>query len=118
MTRLPGYLQVRRWVDRDLSDNRLRSVAMSATFLPIFTIVLIAPLLPGSLKVAGWIVALGTGSSWGVFIIWRAFKLAKAALIRGDRAYDQTGKLALPPEYRDTESAARALKRRGPRGKS
>ena len=114
MISLSGYLQVRRWVDRDLSNNRLRSLAMSATFLPILAIVLIAPVLPGPLKVIGWIAAVGAGSSWGAFVIWRGFKLTKAAIIRGDRAYDRTGKFALPPEYRDTESATRALKRRVP----
>ena len=59
-----------------------------------------------------WIVAGLLSAIWLGFIGWRAVILIMRFNARSERLYDERDKFALPPEYRDTESAVHARARR------
>ena len=104
------YLKVRRWVDRDLENYR--PLSLYATFLPIILMSALNRALSHPWRIVGWSLAIGLSATWGAFVLWRFVRYYRAAMLESDRAYDQRIKYALPPEYRDTESAGEARRRR------
>lgn len=103
------------WLIRAVDVDLVRNYRPYSIFLPFFTLILLFMVsgtwMPGG-KVILWALMAAIAFPWYAFVGWRAWRLAQAALWRGDRHYDTIGKFRLPPEYAATESATAARKRR------
>ena len=100
-----------RAVDADLDGNR----KPLSLFLPFFLLILLFIISRTWISAAVlvlWALLAAIALPWYAFVGWRAWRLSRAAFLRGDRNYDTTGKYRLPPGYAGTESATAARKRR------
>ena len=112
--RAENYLRVRRWLDQELTRDARYSIAVwGPTSVVGFALVgafTAGPLEPVVVPLF-WILVMPPWTGWMAFVAWRASRLTRAAVIKGDREYDQHGKYLLPPEYARLESVAAANRR-------
>jgi len=80
--------------------------------LPAIAFVLVHATVLPDLPLAILWLCVGLLTAWAVMVHWRGWLVFKAFARSSDRQYDRKDKFALPPEYRDTESATAAAERR------
>ena len=101
------FALLRRFVDWDLSRGPSVSTGNLTILVLVFPWFAMLP-LRGIVTGAAWtavvsVTAVAT-AVWLGFVAWRGWRLIRIAGIRGDRAYDRTGKLKASSVYRATES--------------
>lgn len=106
---------LRRFVDRDLSRG---GIARSGSWWFVIALLLACAPVP---FVERWFddrspvalaLALAPTLAWLGFVGWRAWRLCRAAAIRGDRAFDRSGRHLLSADYARSESATKARRQR------
>jgi hypothetical protein len=105
------FLRIRRWVDNDLAAQRRPVSVFGPLILAIFALGG-AHALGSAAVTVGWMVIAPLGLVWTTFLLWRAARLYRAVAIKGDRAFDQTGKYQLSPEYHRSESVTATAQRK------
>lgn len=105
------YLKLRRWVDRDVSAYPHHSIAFQGALIAMGILLFGAHVLGGVTILGFWLVVFPTWAMWTVFVLWRVVRISRAAMIKGDRGYDQKTRYILPPEYADSESVLTASRR-------
>ena len=111
---VPGdlYPSIRRFVDRDLKRHGARPFSLFIAIVPLLVAALLAGHLGRSASFLLWAACIAVSAGWTIFVGWRALLLLLKASVRADEAYDAHTKYLLPPEYRDTESATSARRKR------
>jgi hypothetical protein len=108
---MSAYLRIRRFVDRDLGD-RFRPASIFIALIPLLIAGVVTRQLGQVASPGIWIVGTVISICWLAFVAWRGSRLFRAVGLRGDREFDQVTKFTLPPEYRDSESLTRAMRRK------
>jgi hypothetical protein len=98
----------RRLVDRDLGSNNPQ---LGSPTVAVGAMLAVPPLLlfPQPWSYLGATMLTG---GWFAFAGWRAWRLLRAASLRGDRNYDREVRPLLSKEYRDSESATATARRK------
>jgi hypothetical protein len=128
------YLSFRKWIDRDLSRGPRVSLdadgkttmktdgrAGASYFLiaaPLIIDVVLEGFPAGGPSTTGMAIALPFSLLILCFVFWRQVRILKAKSIKSGRYYERKGRYALPAEYRDSEDALLASRRRIPDGAS
>ena len=108
-----AFRAYRRWTDRALlfeGDGRTRAMA---AMLPTAIIVLLASTL--GVTHDQWVAFAVLGTVWLVWQGWTLSRIRHAFLLADwvkGKLYEREGRYNLPPEYRDTENATLAARRR------
>lgn len=114
-SRVSALVRLCRFVDWDLSKTGGIRAGAWSLFIGALAACLPVPFVVRPYQ--DWEVAALAGSViaavlWFGFVAWRGLRLLRATAGRGDREYDRQGKYDLPPEYKATESATSAARRR------
>ena len=100
----------RRWVDRDLIDPGTRGVsALMPFWAGVVPAILLGVRLEDTLILAPLGAVLAVRQGWRFTRVFHAVQVAD--WVAGKR-YEREGRYKLPPEYRDTEHASLAARRR------
>ena len=91
-------------VDREFS----RAYPSRLPLLPAFLPAIAASLLQHRIYSP---LLYGLTGLWTAFILWRGYRLMRAASIRGDRKFDREDKYNLIPDYAASESVLSANRR-------
>jgi hypothetical protein len=112
---MKAFSLIRRFVDWDLSRGPsvgIGNLTLLVIIVPWLAVLPLRSMLAGS----AWVVLLSITAIlttiWLGFVAWRGWRLIRSTALRGDRAYDRVGKLELASEYKETESATQAKRRR------
>jgi len=102
---LTNYLKLRRWVDFNIGS----AASVNGRLVMVIGVI---PMLLTPIFGVWWILPSGTlALVWFGFVFWRASRLFRANLLKGDRQYDRKTKFALSPEYRITQSVTETRKK-------
>jgi hypothetical protein len=106
--------RLRRFVDWDFQTSGVSS-GHASVFVAILLwvpVLVFRHSVSSRTATAMLVLTAAVTATWVTFVVWRGWSLLKASAQNADRLYDQEGKLKLSAEYRDTESASRAPRRR------
>lgn len=105
------YLRIRRMVDYDIEENQ-RPASLVLGFVPLIVAGMAGVEAASVSGGALWFVLLTICLVWTSFVLWRAYRMSRAWILRSDRDYDRRGKFLLSREYWQSESATSARRRR------
>ena len=112
---MKAFVLLRRFVDWDLSRGPgvgIGNLTLLVLIVPWLTVLPLRDILIGSAWTTVLSVTAIATATWLGFVAWRGWRLIRITGIRGDRAYDRTGKFGLSSDYRETESATETKRRR------
>lgn len=106
--------RLRRFVDWDLGSSAVGAGKASLLVAMLLWVPALIAQTWANATVAKLLLPLTLllNAAWFAFVIWRGLRLLKASALKGDRDYDRRGKYHLASEYRASESATRARRRR------